>query len=147
MTDWVEDVADEFAAAGYIAIAPDLLSGMGPNGGGTIDFAAAVSDPRSANSIRRPDHGRPERSRRLRDETSCLERQALRGGFCYGGGQASAFATNRPDLSRRVCLLRRPPASGSMARITAPVYGFYAGNDARIGATIPAAKEADEVGG
>jgi len=33
MTDWVEDLADQVAAAGYIAVAPDLLSGMGPNGG------------------------------------------------------------------------------------------------------------------
>src|SRR2546426_3013473 len=34
MTDWVQDLADQVAAAGYIAVAPDLLSGMGPNGGG-----------------------------------------------------------------------------------------------------------------
>ena len=33
MTDWVQDLADQVAAAGYIAVAPDLLSGMGPNGG------------------------------------------------------------------------------------------------------------------
>src|SRR5207302_8975662 len=32
MTDWVQDLADQLAAAGYIAVAPDLLSGMGPNG-------------------------------------------------------------------------------------------------------------------
>src|SRR5881394_114736 len=35
LSDWAQLVADEFAAAGYIAIAPDLLSGKGPNGGGT----------------------------------------------------------------------------------------------------------------
>src|SRR5258708_31920471 len=33
MTDWVQDLADQVAAAGYIAISPDLLSGMGPSGG------------------------------------------------------------------------------------------------------------------
>src|SRR5881409_2203062 len=38
MTDWVEDLADQVAAAGYIAVAPDLLSGMGPNGGRSSDF-------------------------------------------------------------------------------------------------------------
>jgi hypothetical protein len=38
MTDWVRSVADQLAAAGYIAIAPDLLSGMGPNGGGSSEF-------------------------------------------------------------------------------------------------------------
>ena len=40
MTDWVEEVTDEFAEAGYIAVAPDLLSGMAPNGGRTKDFPA-----------------------------------------------------------------------------------------------------------
>src|SRR5215469_16380168 len=39
MTDWVQDLADQVAAAGYIAVAPDLLSGMGPNGGRTNSFA------------------------------------------------------------------------------------------------------------
>ena len=41
MTDWVQEVADEFAAAGYIAVAPDLLSGMGPDGKGSSSFARA----------------------------------------------------------------------------------------------------------
>src|SRR4030095_16027199 len=39
MSDWVQSLADQLAEAGYIAIAPDLLSGMGPNGGGTSDVA------------------------------------------------------------------------------------------------------------
>src|ERR1700758_3335278 len=39
LTDWAQEVADEFAAAGYIAVAPDLLSGMGPNGGRTSAFS------------------------------------------------------------------------------------------------------------
>lgn len=38
LTDWVRTVADQLAAAGYIAIAPDLLSGSGPKGGTTSDF-------------------------------------------------------------------------------------------------------------
>src|SRR5204862_5679374 len=39
MTDWIEDLADQVAEAGYIAVAPDLLSGMGANGGRTNSFA------------------------------------------------------------------------------------------------------------
>ncbi|MGZ7039856.1 MAG: dienelactone hydrolase family protein, partial [Thermoanaerobaculia bacterium] len=39
MSDWVQMLADEVAEAGYIAIAPDLLSGLGPKGGGTSDLA------------------------------------------------------------------------------------------------------------
>src|ERR1700674_5370030 len=40
MSDWVQQMTHEVAEAGYIAIAPDLLSGMGPNGGGTAEIAA-----------------------------------------------------------------------------------------------------------
>src|ERR1700680_5050534 len=39
LSDWAQELADEVAAAGYIAVAPDLLSGMAPNGGRTSDFA------------------------------------------------------------------------------------------------------------
>src|SRR2546421_4082402 len=44
MTDWVQQLTDEVAEAGYIAIAPDLLSGMGRNGGGTVEIAATGSN-------------------------------------------------------------------------------------------------------
>src|SRR5262245_24303876 len=40
MSDWVQSLTDQLAEAGYIAIAPDLLSGAGPNGGGTSALAA-----------------------------------------------------------------------------------------------------------
>src|SRR5258708_35180274 len=39
-SDWVENVTDEFAAAGYLGLSPDLLSGMAPKGGGTHEFAS-----------------------------------------------------------------------------------------------------------
>src|SRR4051812_20895336 len=39
MSDWVQDLADQLAEAGYIAVAPDLLSGMAPSGGRTTTFA------------------------------------------------------------------------------------------------------------
>src|SRR5438034_7613102 len=38
LTDWVRGVADQLAEAGYLAIAPDCLSGMGPKGGNTDSF-------------------------------------------------------------------------------------------------------------
>jgi carboxymethylenebutenolidase len=58
-------------------------------------------------------------------------------GFCWGGSQTFRFATNRPDLSAAFVFYGGPPQKEDMARIKAPVYGFYAGNDSRIGATIP----------
>ena len=58
-------------------------------------------------------------------------------GFCYGGAQTFRFATNRPDLSAAFVFYGQAPDKESLARIKAPVYGFYAENDARIDATIP----------
>ena len=62
-------------------------------------------------------------------------------GFCWGGGQSFRFATNRKGLAAALVFYGPPPDKEAMARIDAPVYGFYGGNDARIDATIPKAKE------
>ena len=62
-------------------------------------------------------------------------------GFCWGGGQSFRFATHRADLAAAFVFYGPPPAKEAMAAITAPVYGFYAGNDARIGATLPDTRE------
>jgi carboxymethylenebutenolidase len=137
MTDWVEDLADQVAAAGYIAVAPDLLSGMGPNGGRSSDFAEgktmeAVShlnpDQVTADLNAAADYGLklPASSGKL-----------FVGGFCWGGSQTFRFSTNRSDLAAAFVFYGGPPEKDAMARIKAPVYGFYAGNDARIDATIP----------
>ena len=68
-------------------------------------------------------------------------------GFCWGGGQAFRFATNRGGFVGGVCVLWPPPDKDAMAKINAPVYGFYAGDDARIGATVPGAVEAMKAAG
>jgi len=62
-------------------------------------------------------------------------------GFCWGGGQTFRFATNRPDVAAAFVFYGPPPDKDAMARIKAPVYGFYAGIDARIDATIPDTKD------
>lgn len=58
-------------------------------------------------------------------------------GFCWGGGKAFALATHRQDIAAAFVFYGPPPPTASMATITAPVYGFYGANDARIDATIP----------
>ncbi len=58
-------------------------------------------------------------------------------GFCWGGGKTFAFATHHTGLSAAFVFYGPPPPAADMAKITAPVYGFYAGNDARIDATLP----------
>ena len=141
MTDWVEDVADQFAEAGYIAVAPDLLSSMAPNGGRTPDFPsggalAAVShlnpDQVTADLNAVADYGL---------KLPAATHKLFVAGFCWGGGQSFRFATGRPDLAAALVFYGPPPGKDAMSRIQAPVFGFYAGNDARIGATLPGAVE------
>ncbi len=137
MTDWVQDLADQVAAAGYIAVAPDLLSGMGPNGGRSSDFA-------EGKTMEAVSHLNPDQ---VTADLNAAADYALKipasigklfvGGFCWGGSQTFRFATNRGDLAAAFVFYGGPPDKDAMARIKAPVYGFYAGNDARIGATIP----------
>jgi carboxymethylenebutenolidase len=137
MSDWVQDLADQVAAAGYIAVAPDLLSGMGPNGGRSSSFP--VDKVNEAVSHLNPDqvtadlNAVADYGKKLPASNGML----YVAGFCWGGGQAFRFATNRPDLNGAFVFYGPPPDKDAMARIKAPVYGFYAGNDARIGATIP----------
>ncbi len=137
MTDWVEDLADQVAEAGYIAVAPDLLSGMGPNGGRSSDFPQGKAN--EAVSHLPPDQVTADLNA-VADYA--LKLPASNGklyvvGFCWGGGQSFRFATNREDLRAAFVFYGPPPKSDAMPRIKGPVYGFYAGNDARIDATIP----------
>ena len=137
MTDWVQDLADQMAEAGYIAVAPDLLSGMGPNGGRSSSFepgkaneAVSKLDPDQVtadlNAV--ADYGK---------KIPASNGKLFVGGFCWGGGQTFRFATNRADLAAAFVFYGPPPDKDAMKRISAPVYGFFAGNDARIGAMIP----------
>jgi carboxymethylenebutenolidase len=142
LSDWMKLQADELAAKGYIVLAPDLLSGMGPNGGGSdtlyaspggqdaVIKAVVALDAAQVNADLDAvaDYGKklPSASGKL-----------AVAGFCWGGGKSFAFATHRGDLSVAFVFYGPPPPTADMAKITAPVYAFYAGNDARIGATVP----------
>jgi carboxymethylenebutenolidase len=138
MSDWVQEVTDEFAAAGYIAIAPDLLSGTAPGGKGTSGFKSdevgkAIRDL-NADQITADLNAVADYALKL----PAAQKKLFVTGFCYGGGQSFRFATNRPDLAAAFVFYGGPPEKDAMAKIKTPVYGFYAGNDARIDATIPA---------
>ncbi|HEX7296380.1 MAG TPA: dienelactone hydrolase family protein [Pyrinomonadaceae bacterium] len=149
MSDWVQSLTDQLAEAGYIAIAPDLLSGMGPNGGGTSSLdrngvgqaiRALPPDQITADLNAVADYVK---------KLPASNGKIVVTGYCWGGGQSFRFATNRPDLKAAFVFYGPPPADAegnpdktALAKITAPVYGFYAGNDARINATLPKTTEA-----
>ncbi len=140
MTDWVQDMADQLASAGYIVVAPDLLSDMGPNGAGSRSF----DQQGAVQAVSHLDAGQITGDLNAIADTA-LKFPSANGqlfvvGFCWGGGQSFRFAANRSDLGAAFVFYGPPPAKEAMAKIKAPVYGFYAGEDARIGATIPQAK-------
>jgi carboxymethylenebutenolidase len=137
MTDWVQDLADQVAAAGYIAVAPDLLSRMGPNGGRSSSFPEGKAN--EAVSKLNPDQVTADLNAAAdyANKIPASNGKLFVGGFCWGGGQTFRFATNRADLAAAFVFYGPPPDKDAMARIKAPVYGFFAGNDARIGAMIP----------
>jgi carboxymethylenebutenolidase len=148
LSDWAKDMADELAAQGYIVIAPDLLSGFGPNSGGSDAFPSqdaithAVSglNPEvvTADLDAAADYGK---------KLPSANGKLFVAGFCWGGGKSFAFATHRHDLAAAFVFYGPPPPDNDLKNISAPVYGFYAGNDARISATVPATTEAMKVAG
>jgi carboxymethylenebutenolidase len=140
LTDWVRGVADQLAAAGYIAIAPDLLSGMGPKGGGTSELAAGGGVGPAIQKLP-PDQITADLNA-VADYVAGLPAangKVVVAGFCWGGSQSFRFATNRPTLKAAFVFYGGPPDQDAIARIKGPVYGFYAGNDARVTATVPKA--------
>jgi carboxymethylenebutenolidase len=139
LTDWVQGVADQLAEKGYIAIAPDFLSGMGPGGGRTESFAD-VGKAREAISALPPAQvtGDLNAACDYAKKIPSANGKVAVGGFCWGGTQTFRYATNRADLAAAFVFYGTGPSEpDAIAKITRPVYGFYGGNDNRVNATIP----------
>jgi carboxymethylenebutenolidase len=141
MTDWVRSVADQLSADGFIAIAPDLLSGAGTGGGGseTLDQQASVA------AIQTLD--RADVNRRLRAAAaygtalpSATDRVGAVG-YCWGGSTSFLFAVDFADLDAAVVYYGGAPEDG-LGDIRAPVLGLYGGDDNRVNSSIPRAEQA-----
>jgi carboxymethylenebutenolidase len=140
LTDWVRAVADQLAAQGYIAIAPDLVSGMGPDGGGTESLGETVRD-----IIRKL--STEETARRLnatRTYASKLPAAADKTvsiGFCWGGSASFNYAAQQPGLDGAIVYYGTAPTETEMLEnVDCPVIGFYGGDDARVTSTVAETK-------
>ena len=146
LTDWAKEMADELAGQGFIVIAPDLLSGFGPNNGGSAEFAdqdarvKAVSGLDPAGVMADLDAA-AEYAKKLPAGNGKI----AVAGFCWGGAKSFAFAAHRKDLSAAFVFYGTGPED--VSGVVAPVYGFYGGNDARVDATIPATTAAMKAAG
>jgi carboxymethylenebutenolidase len=146
LTDWAKEMADELAGEGFIVIAPDLLSGLGPNGGGSSEFASQDAAVKAVSALD-PDavNADLDAAADYAKHIPASNGKIASAGFCWGGGKSFAFAAHRPDLSAAFVFYGPPPSD--VTTISAPVYAFYAGNDARIGATVPATVTAMKAAG
>jgi carboxymethylenebutenolidase len=149
MTDWVRSVADQLAEAGYIAIAPDLLSGMGPKGEKSSDFVGVDAARKAVSEL--PPAQVTADLKAAADYVGKLPAangKVSVGGFCWGGREAFRFATDREGLSAAYVFYGNGPTDkAAIARIKCPVYGFYGGNDARVTATVETTNQSMKAAG
>ena len=139
LTDWVRSVCDQLAEAGYVAIAPDLLSGMGPKGGGTPEFGGDDAARKVVPTLP-PDQvtGDLDATADYVTKLPASNGKLVVAGFCWGGGQSFRYAMQNKNLKAAFVFYGPSPDSESeVKRIVCPVYGFYAENDARINASLP----------
>jgi carboxymethylenebutenolidase len=141
LSDWIRGVADQLARDGFIAVAPDFISGKGPNGGGTDAIASRDEIVKLIRSVT------PEDQVAVLNATRdyALKIPAANGkvgtvGYCWGGSASFNYATAQPALHAAVVYYGSSPATEKLAAIKAPVLGLYGGNDARVNATIPPAE-------
>jgi carboxymethylenebutenolidase len=143
LNDWARSMADQVAEAGYIAVAPDLLSDFSSTQKRTSDFAdedaarTAISalDPKAVITDLQA----------VADWAKTIPAsngKIASAGFCWGGAQSFQFASERDDLAVAMVFYGTGPMDTSAyENISTPVYGFYGGADARVNATIPQSEE------
>lgn len=159
LSDWIRGVADQLAAEGFITVAPDLLSGKGPNSGDSASFGGQQEMVKATLSL--PAAEIIARIKAAREWA--LKQPRANGksgvvGFCFGGNQSFAMAVAEPSLNAAVVYYGSAPTdasggergagggaaafvpSAALANVKAPVLGLYGGmmQDARIGNTIAA---------
>ncbi|HEV2715857.1 MAG TPA: dienelactone hydrolase family protein [Terriglobales bacterium] len=141
LSTWVRGVADQLAADGFIAIAPDLLTMKNLPSGPDSLVARVATD-----SIRTLDAAWVQKQldavAQYGMSLPAAEKRYGIVGFCWGGGVSFAHAVHAPNLGASVVYYGVSPKTSDLPSVRAPVLGLYAGNDARVDATIPAADTA-----
>lgn len=138
LSPWVRAVADQLAADGFIAIAPDLLTSKNlPNPTDSVpaDLATAAIRTLDPADVHRQISATAEYAMAL---PSAVRRYGIVG-YCWGGGVSFEHAVRSPTLGAAVVYYGVSPGSASLSSVKAPVLGLYGGKDARVGATIPPA--------
>ncbi|MEQ1945623.1 MAG: dienelactone hydrolase family protein [Bryobacteraceae bacterium] len=148
MDDWQRALADQLAQQGFIAVAVDLHSGLGPNGGAYESFRGTDEVMRATARI-----NQDEMQKRYKagfEWAKKLPRWNGRSasiGFCMGGGNSFRFAGEVPEVNAAVSYYGNNPSEELMSKIKAPVLAFYGEEDARVTAGAePAANTMKKLG-
>jgi carboxymethylenebutenolidase len=138
LSPWIRGVADQLAADGFIAIAPDLLTSKNlPNPTDSVpsDLATAAIRTLNPDDVNRWISAAADYAMNL---PAAVKRYGIVG-YCWGGGVSFAHATRSPSLGASVVYYGVTPDSAALLSVKAPVLGLYGGNDARVNSTIPRA--------
>jgi carboxymethylenebutenolidase len=145
LNEHTRDVARRFAAEGFIALAPDLLSRKGGTAAmKTPDEArAAITSLPAEDAIAD-----------LKSSLSYLDSlpQTQRGklgavGFCWGGARSFTLATEDARLDASVVFYGSTPPLETLAKVHCPVLGLYGETDERITSRVPETAQAMQKAG
>ena len=143
LSDWLRAVADEVAADGFIAVAPDLISGLGPGGGGTDSCATRDDVVKLIRQLKLEEtNARLDAVRAYTRTIAAANGKLATLGFCWGGGRSFSYAATPNPPQAAVVFYGVSPDSAALLAVRAPVLGHYGGDDARVNATIEPAKQA-----
>lgn len=136
-SDWIKLLCDQLAEAGYIAVAPDLLSGMGPDGGATGSFVDLESVRKAVSGLS-PEQvtGDLEAVAGYAKNLPASNGKLAVAGFCWGGTQTFRFTSVSEPMIASFPFYGSAPDNQALSGVKVPVYGFYAENDARVNATL-----------
>ena len=145
LSTWVRGVADQVAADGFIAIAPDLVS-RARGGPSTTELSGDSARKLIVNvNTTERNKGIVAAARYAMSQPSAAPRYAVIG-YCWGGSTVWAHAVNggTTGYSGGVAFYGTPymdgkvPNADSLAKITKPVMLLSGSVDQRIGAAMPA---------
>ncbi|HEY0259318.1 MAG TPA: dienelactone hydrolase family protein [Lacisediminihabitans sp.] len=165
LVEHIKDVADRFAAEGYLVIAPDLLSSIGIEPSIGLELAAIMTST--------DERVRAEGQPRLREAftpmhvpeygawavsalRSCVDYLAARPGvagriavvgFCFGGSYSFALAAADGRVAAAVPFYGSPPELGQVHTITSPILAFYGEEDERLMQSLPEVSAAMQAAG
>ena len=136
LNDHTREVARRFAAEGFTALAPDILSRKGGTGSmaspdaareaiGTIPAEQAIEDLK-AGLAWLDAHPRVQRGK------------LATVGFCWGGARSFLLAADSDRLAAAVVFYGSAPPPEKLAAVRVPVLGLYGETDERITSQVPA---------